>query len=573
MMPNYKRYMGYLGRICVLLALPGLLMGAAQDEPTPEPGSTVVICPIEGMIDDGTLILVERAVRDAKRLQAKAIIFDIDTPGGRVDSAVEVTQAILSADVHTIAYVSGGMGATSAGAIISYACNDIVMAPGTTIGASAVVMQGPDGSMQAAGEKATSFVREKIRSLAETNGHNPDIAEAMVDQDVELRAYREDGKLVIRASSKSAAQPTEKESASEETIDATTEEILERVLDGVTKRLREDEQGDQEGDSIPEDVRKAMENEGISEDDDSTDEAEVAAEPAVPVEEMADPNGRVVLARGKLLTLSADQAVAWGVTPITFKSTYEVLSYFEYSSLEQVAVVATWSEELFKWLISPGVSAILMLLGLGGLYLEVQTPGVGIPGFVGVTCLTLVFGARAVVGMAEWIDIALLVVGVGLIVVEVLILPGFGIPGLAGGVCLLLGLYLAFTRVTIPQYSWDYDRIYEMFFVLGCSMVGSLIIAYLGAKYLPRSPFYDRLILADDQNVNLGYVVQTAADEASVGMRGKAASNLRPAGRGRFGDTTYDVVSRGEFIDSGESIIIIRAEGNRYVVDPIGEDE
>ena len=546
-------------------------MGAMQsEEPLPEPGQTIIVCPVEGMIDDGTLILVERAIREAERLQSKAIIFDMDTPGGRVDSAVEVTQAIIEASPQTISYVSGGMGATSAGAIISYACNDIMMAPGTTIGASAVVMQGQDGQMQSAGEKATSFVREKIRSLAETNGHNPDIAEAMVDSDVELRAWRKDGRLEIRASGKSSTVAPESEDTEgrpqQPSVDP--EELIERVLDRVLENEREKEE-----EQIPEDVRRAMENEADEEEEDPEPAEDTMEAPPEDVTTMEDPAGRVVLARGKLLTLSADEAVTWGVTPITCKSMYEVLTYHELQDLERIDINPTWSEELFKWLISPGVSAVLLLLGLGGLYLEVQTPGIGIPGFIGLTCLTLLFGARAVIGLADWIDLVLIFLGVALIIVEVLVLPGFGVPGLAGGASLMIGIYLAFTRVTIPEYSWDFDRIREMVFVLGFAGVGFLIFAYLTAKYLPRSPVWNRLVLVDAQDVELGYVVQDDTDEASVGMRGEAVSNLRPAGRGRFNGKNYDVVSRGEFIDKGEPIIIIRVEGNRFEVDPVKEDE
>src|SRR5690606_20349506 len=85
------------------------------------------------------------------------------------------------------AYVQG-MGATSAGAMISYACDEIVMAPGATMGTAQPVTPSAEG-MQPLGEKETSFVRAKFAALAELKGRNPDIARAMVDKDIELRAY------------------------------------------------------------------------------------------------------------------------------------------------------------------------------------------------------------------------------------------------------------------------------------------------------------------------------------------------------------------------------------------------
>ncbi|MCC6698495.1 MAG: hypothetical protein IT365_22930, partial [Candidatus Hydrogenedentes bacterium] len=196
-----SRLSNLLRGTALLLAL--ACVAFAQDTPA-EDGPFVVLCPIindQGtMIGDETLLLVNRAVSHAQG--AEAIIFIIDTPGGRLDSAVEITKSILKAPCKTIAYVEG-MGAISAGALISYACDEIAMAPGSTIGASQVVMMSGDfinPTTTPAGEKETSFLRSKFKALGEVKGHNPDIGQAMVDQDIELLATpRGDGTFDVKA--------------------------------------------------------------------------------------------------------------------------------------------------------------------------------------------------------------------------------------------------------------------------------------------------------------------------------------------------------------------------------------
>ena len=125
----------------------------------------VVVCPITGMIDQGMAVVVERAVRDANERKAAVALFRIDTPGGRVDSAIEIASAIQDCKATTVAYIEG-MGAISAGALISFACDYIVMEPGSAMGAAAPVTIST-GGLEPLGEKEISFVRAKMRAETE----------------------------------------------------------------------------------------------------------------------------------------------------------------------------------------------------------------------------------------------------------------------------------------------------------------------------------------------------------------------------------------------------------------------
>ena len=166
-------------RRTVLLSVLVLLARGAAGE------GFVVVCPVSDLIDDGIAVVVERAVHEAR--EADALVLEVDTPGGLIDAAKDISISIGKARCQTIAYIKG-MGAISAGAMISYACDDMIMEPGTNIGAATPVVVGPQG-MQPTGEKEVSYMRGKMRALAERNKHNPGIAEAMVDKDIELRSF------------------------------------------------------------------------------------------------------------------------------------------------------------------------------------------------------------------------------------------------------------------------------------------------------------------------------------------------------------------------------------------------
>ena len=179
---------------------------------------------------------------------------------------------------------------------------------------------------------------------------------------------------------------------------------------------------------------------------------------------------------------------------------------------------------------------------------------------------------RTVVGLADWIDVALVITGIVLILVEIFVIPGFGVVGVLGIMFVIAGVVFSFTFTdfTLPQYSWEWDRLEDAGFSLTMTMLCMVALVAATWKFLPKTPLYGHLVLADQQLPSHGYTVQSSDEvSATVGQEGTASSMLRPAGRGRFGDKTVQVVSLSEFIEEGAPIVIVQAEGNRYVVDRI----
>lgn len=149
-----------------------------------------LIVPVEGVIDGGLAAFIERAVKEAQDKKMDGVIFRVNTPGGRIDSAVFIKDTILNAGIQTVAFVDKS--AISAGSLISIACDSIYMATGSSIGAAtAVDMEGKKAS-----EKVISYFRAQMRATAEAKHRRPDIAEAMVDEQLEVSGINKKGQLI-----------------------------------------------------------------------------------------------------------------------------------------------------------------------------------------------------------------------------------------------------------------------------------------------------------------------------------------------------------------------------------------
>lgn len=154
----------------------------------------VHIAYIEGDIDLGLAPYISRVVSDAEKDNADAIIFKINTFGGRVDAATQIKDAIIGTDLLTIAFINNR--AISAGALIALSCKKIVMVPGSSIGAATVVNE----TGEKVGEKYQSYMRSEMRSTAERNGRRVDIAEGMVDERVVVEGIDDSTTLITLTS-------------------------------------------------------------------------------------------------------------------------------------------------------------------------------------------------------------------------------------------------------------------------------------------------------------------------------------------------------------------------------------
>jgi membrane-bound serine protease (ClpP class) len=171
--------------VWMTLALTSML-GLASAAQAP----TVYRIPVTGVVENGLAPYIARSIREAEAAGAKAAYLDIDTPGGRIDAAERISDALRNARIPVYAYVNPR--ALSAGALIAMSTNGIYMRPGAVVGAATPV----DGQGVKASEKLVSAMRAEFRAVAEQRGLDPRLAEAMVDENVEIPGVVKKGQLL-----------------------------------------------------------------------------------------------------------------------------------------------------------------------------------------------------------------------------------------------------------------------------------------------------------------------------------------------------------------------------------------
>jgi membrane-bound serine protease (ClpP class) len=507
---KYSRFTALLC-FCAVFLLPGpAFLGAAPSEVVQ--AGKVWFIPIRGDIEPSIAAFVRREAGRALSQGAGYLVFEIDTFGGRVDTALQITSYITSVKkAKTIAWVNSGeasMGVSwSAGALIAFSCDAIYMAPGTSIGAAAPVTSGPGGASESAGEKAVSAVRSQMAALAERNGYPAGLALAMVDYDVELSEYLVDG------------QP--------------------RVL------------------TVAEYGR--LKNTGA--------EIEVLGE---------------ISPQGKLLSLTAGEAVRYGLAS-GLASDKDGLMEAAGILGELVESSPSAADTIISILNSGAVQSLLILLGLVLIFLEIQSPGFGVPGVIAVIAFLAVFVPSAMLGRVGSLEIILFLTGLGLLAVEIFVLPGFGVVGISGFIVIGLSLVLSMQDFVIPSFEWEWSlfgrNVLVVFAGLIAGITGIAVIALLG----PRLPVFNRLVLktqitgtagGPDPDSEIGKVqeIPNLADEdeenyaALLGKTGVADSVLRPSGRALIDGKIYSVEAAAEFVEAGRGILVTRIRGNRIIV-------
>ena len=442
--------------------------------------------PIEGTIDLGLPPFIERSIQEAESNSADAIIFEINTFGGRVDAATQIKDAIMDSRVKTVAFINKR--AISAGALISLSCEKIYMTGGATIGATtAVDMSGKKGS-----EKVISYMREEMAATAEKRGRSKDIARGMVDEELEFQ------KKVKR------------------------EYITE----------------DGEVDTI-----KTVNYFLILNDDTMY---------------VNDIEGRK---QGNLITLTTEQALKYRMADKIAETFDDVLDSLGLSGAFVYETGENWSESIVRFLTNPVVASLLTTFGFLGILFELQSPGWGVPGTVGLTCLILSLGASYIAELATMTDFLIIIAGLMFLILETLVIPGFGIPGIVGIVMILWGLYL----LLLPDVPVGEEVLSQATTGLLIGILGGIAGLVILFKAMTRTKFWMDLTSPSIQSRDEGYTT-TLGWENLVGEDGVADTDLHPSGWVKVNDQRIFAVSEGAFVNNNTVVTILSVDGNRVVV-------
>jgi membrane-bound serine protease (ClpP class) len=407
--------------------------------------------PVTGTIENGLAPFVARAIAEAGAADASLVILDIDTPGGRIDAAERIVDAIRGSRVPVVAWIHPR--AWSAGAMIALAADQIYVTPGGALGAATPV----DGSGTKASEKMVSAMRAEFRSLAEARGRDPALAEAMVDESLDIPDLA----------------PT-----------------------------------------------------------------------------------------GKLLSVTARQAIDVGLADGEAASLDEVLAARGLSGAEVLAVDPNWAEWLVRFLTNPVVAPLLLSLGVLGLIFEIKAGAFGLGGLVSLASLGLFFGSSFLLGLAGWEEVLMLGAGLLAVAVEVLVIPGFGVAGMLG-----LGLIGGAVVMALLGAAPSGGDIMSALAILGTAVVITAAVFFAWLRHLPNSTRWSGLLLKDTAPRGEGYLSAPDRPEL-VGRIATALTDLRPSGTAELDGERIDVVTEGDFIKSGSQVTILRAEGYRHVVRP-----
>ncbi|MCC6717350.1 MAG: ATP-dependent Clp protease proteolytic subunit [Acetobacteraceae bacterium] len=291
--------------------------------------------------------------------------------------------------------------------------------------------------------------------------------------------------------------------------------------------------------------------------------AEARKRPPLLAEAMVDADVEIpgVIEKGKLLTLTTDEALALKLADLRAADLPALLRALDIANPEIRRVTPSWAEILVRFLTHPTISSVLMIVGILGVFTEIRTPGFGFPGVIGLASIGLFFWGHWLVRLAGWEELLLVAAGVVLLVVEIFVTPGFGLVGLLGIAALLAGFTLSLvgggaTAEALLQAS------FQVILALLLAIAGMLVLF----RFLPRLPFGRSFVLETGLAAGAGFTAPPAQDQQWLGRQGIAASVLRPAGMASFDDHRVDVVSEGEFIEAGTPIVVARVDGNRIVV-------
>ncbi len=291
---------------------------------------------------------------------------------------------------------------------------------------------------------------------------------------------------------------------------------------------------------------------------------------------------QIVCEEGELLNLTAEEAVE--IIPPRLKPllaqaiTRDINELVEQEGIKnpQFTTFREHGTEKLARLITM-IAPFLMTLGFLGIYMEMKTPGFGLPGILGACCIALFLFGHYIAGLAGKEDILLVMIGFVLIVVEIFLLPGFGVCGLLGILAVIGGIIMAMIP-HIPQVPELPNVTFQPVFLEAylnkalLNMVISIFITGVGifilARYLPNMPFYGQLVLQTVESTADGYVgVNMEENSKLVGKTGNTLTDLRPSGTAIIDDKRIDVVSHGDYIEKDEEVTVIEVNGPRIVVE------
>lgn len=290
--------------------------------------------------------------------------------------------------------------------------------------------------------------------------------------------------------------------------------------------------------------------------------AEAMVDPRVSVDGLIDST--------RVLTFTADEAVKWNYADGKAESVDEIMQKLGYTTPDSYVISEyhpTWLDHFIGFLTNPAVQAVLIMLIIGGIYMELHSPGVGFPSAAAIIAAILYFLPLYISGIASSWIILLFVLGIMLIILEIFVVPGFGITGIAGISCVCAAVILGLIEhYTFSLSHMNADAVWSsmIIFLVGTGLA-IMAIWYLTSSYGPKwVRRHTELMLT--QQVKEGYIGVDMTPVGYIGLDGTAVTDMRPAGKVEINGEVLDAVAVRGFIHAGARVKVMKYENAQIYV-------
>lgn len=287
---------------------------------------------------------------------------------------------------------------------------------------------------------------------------------------------------------------------------------------------------------------------------------------------MVDPNIYVagISDSGQVLTFTTSEAIANGFCEAKAEDREEVLQHAGFKDYEFIEHQITATDKIIGWLINPMISGILIMIIIGGIYFELQSPGIGFPIAASIIAALLYFAPLYIEGLANNWEILIFVLGLILLAVEIFAIPGFGVFGILGITMMITGLTLSMVGSVGPGiFDFDTTGLVKSFLIV----IISFFVAIFGSIFLSKKLFsttaFGHLALDAVQSKDDGYTSARSYYSSLVGKKGKTYTVLRPAGKVVFENELYDATARSGMIEKDVEVIVKDYKNSQLIVEKV----
>ncbi|NCA83969.1 MAG: nodulation protein NfeD [Clostridia bacterium] len=289
--------------------------------------------------------------------------------------------------------------------------------------------------------------------------------------------------------------------------------------------------------------------------------AEASGRNPLIAEGMVDPRISIpgISDSGKVITFTASEAIKYGFCEGTANSVPEVLTNAGITDYKIIRYELSFTDRIIRFLVNPMISGLLIMIIIGGIYFELQTPGIGFPIAASILAALLYFAPLYVEGLAAHWEILLFVIGVVLIAVEIFALPGFGVAGISGIALVVAGLVLSMLGNVGFDFSLLHiDDIVVALFTVIIATFGALVASIYFSRKLFTSRIFGGLALSSTQDKSAGFTSAQSSYTDMLGRQGVARTVLRPAGKVLIDEQIFDATAESGFIDKDTPVRVTR---------------